>query len=106
MVGTRDVDESVRFYSEVFGATFDAGISSFRFGTWGTDSFFLLTVENWWEDARPSCFGIAVSDLDAVHHRALAAGAVEVQPPADYSWKPRCSTIDDPSGNRIQLSQA
>ena len=33
-------------------------------------------------------------------------GATEVSPPTDYEWKPRSSVIDDPSGNRIQLSQA
>ena len=32
--------------------------------------------------------------------------AREIGPPTDYSWKPRCSVIDDPSRNRIQISQA
>jgi PhnB protein len=63
-------------------------------------------VENWYEHATPSCFGMLVEDVDAVHQRALELGATEVASPADYDWKPRCSVIDDPSGNRIQLAQA
>lgn len=106
MVSTRDLQESVGFYSAVFGEEFNAEISSFQFGVWQTESFFLLTVENWREDALPSCFGMAVDDVDEVHRRAVSAGAVQVQPPMDFAWKPRSSVIDDPSGNRIQLSQA
>jgi uncharacterized glyoxalase superfamily protein PhnB len=50
--------------------------------------------------------GLSVAALrDAVHQRALKAGAHEVQPPEDFAWKPRSSIIDDPSGNRIQPSQ-
>lgn len=106
MVSTRNLDESVQFYAKTFGLSFNADISSFQFGAYGTDSFFLLTIENWFDGATPSCFGMLVDDLDAVHERALSAGADEVQPPADFAWKPRSSIIDDPSGNRIQLSQA
>ena len=105
-VCTHDHDESVRFYAETFGQSFLAEITSFQFGEYGTDSFFLLTIENWLEGATPSSFGMLVDDVDAVHERALTAGAREVQPPADFAWKPRSSIIDDPSGNRIQLSQA
>ena len=38
-------------------------------------SFFLLTIENWYDDATPSCFGLLVEDLDATHQRAIQAGA-------------------------------
>ncbi len=38
--------------------------------------------------------------------KAVSAGGSEVSPPADYAWKPRCSVVDDPSGNRIQLAQS
>ena len=99
-------DESVQFYTDVFGFSFDPNILSFTLGNYGDDSFFLLTVENWYDVAQPSCFGISVDDVGAIHQRALERGATEVSPPADFDWKPRCSVIDDPSGNRIQLSQA
>jgi DNA-binding transcriptional MerR regulator len=106
MVGTRDHDESVRFYREVFGLAFQADFSSFVLGAWNTDSFFLLTIENWLDGATPSSFGMLVDEVDARHRRALEQGATEVSRPTDYEWKPRSSVIDDPSGNRIQLSQA
>jgi DNA-binding transcriptional MerR regulator len=105
MVATRSHDESVRFYTEVFGLLFNPDISSFQLGAYDTDSFFLLTVENWYDDSTPSCFGLLVGDVDAVHRRALELGATEVSAPADHAWKPRSSVIDDPSGNRIQLAQ-
>jgi DNA-binding transcriptional MerR regulator len=106
VVATRDLDESVRFYTEAFGMQFDAEFSSFVLGAYHTDSFFLLTVENWLDDGTPSAFGLLVDDVDARHARAVELGGTEVDPPTDYGWKPRCSLVDDPSGNRIQLSQA
>jgi DNA-binding transcriptional MerR regulator len=105
MVATRDLDESVRFYTEAFGLEFSPDLSSFTLGAWDTDSFFLLTVENWLDEGTPSSFGLMVDDVDARHAKALEFGATEVSPPADYGWKPRSSVVDDPSGNRIQLSQ-
>jgi DNA-binding transcriptional MerR regulator len=106
VVSTRDHDQSVRFYADVFDLAFTADFSSFVLGAYDTDSFFLLTIENWLDDETPSSFGLLVDDVDARHRRALDHGATEVSPPTDYEWKPRCSVIDDPSGNRIQLSQA
>jgi DNA-binding transcriptional MerR regulator len=105
MVSTRDHAESVRFYTEAFGLEFTAGFSSFVLGAFDTDSFFLLTVENWLDAGTPSSFGLLVDDVDVRHARALGLGATEISPPTDYGWKPRCSVVDDPSGNRIQLSQ-
>jgi DNA-binding transcriptional MerR regulator len=106
MISTRDHDQSVRFYTDVFDLAFTPEISSFVLGAYATDSFFLLTVENWLDDATPSSFGMLVDDVDARHRRALEHGATEISPPTDYEWKPRSSVLDDPSGNRIQLSQA
>jgi DNA-binding transcriptional MerR regulator len=102
-----DVPKLVSFYSQVLDAEFNEAISSFQFGAWNTDTFFLLTIEQ----ATPehhggwSRFGLWVDDLDAVHERALEAGAAEVQPPMEFAWKPRSSVVDDPGGNRVQLSQ-
>jgi PhnB protein len=50
-------------------------------------------------------FGLLVRDVDAAHLRAIEAGDTEVNPPGDYAWKPRTSTVLDPSGNSIDLSQ-
>jgi DNA-binding transcriptional MerR regulator len=102
-----DVAKMVSFYSQMLDAEFNEAISSFQFGAWNTDTFFLLTIEQ----ATPehpgawSSFGLWVDDIDAVHQRALEIGATEIHPPMEFAWKPRSSVVDDPGGNRIQLSQ-
>jgi uncharacterized glyoxalase superfamily protein PhnB len=53
----------------------------------------------------PARFGLLVDDVDAAHTRALTAGAVEIEAPADKPWKPRSSTVKDPGGNHIDLYQ-
>lgn len=105
-----DVAKAVAFYSQVFGAEFIEAISSFQFGAWNTDSFYLLTIEPQTPDVpdypgRNACFGFYVDDLDSAHQRALDAGGTEVHPPKEFEWKPRTSLVDDPSGNRIALTQ-
>ena len=55
---------------------------------------------------KPASIYVYVDDVDASYQRALAAGAAQVHPPSDYAWKPRTSCVRDPSGNRIDLSQA
>lgn len=102
-----DVTKMVSFYSQVLDAEFNEAISSFQFGAWNTDTFFLLTIEQATPEQQGQwcCFGLWVDDVDAVHQRALEAGATEVQPPMEFAWKPRSSIVDDPTGNRVQLSQ-
>ena len=111
-IAVRDLDEAVSFYRDAFDAVFTEEISSFQFGTWPGDDFFLLTVAHEPNahgrhegPAGASRFGLLVADLDAAHRRALDAGAVEVVEPYDAPWKPRSSSVRDPSGNRIDLVQ-
>ncbi len=56
--------------------------------------------------ATPPAFGLSVPDVDAVHQRALAAGAKEHYPPVDGENQPRHSLFEDPVGNRCVLWQA
>jgi DNA-binding transcriptional MerR regulator len=102
-----NLPDSIRFYQTAFEATFNEEISSFQMGAWPSDEFFLLTVEQGEENSPTglSRFGLLVDDVDAVHRRALDAGATEVQPPMDAPWKPRSSFVADPSGNQIDLFQ-
>ena len=39
-------------------------------------------------------------DVDAVYHRALAAGAISILPPADQLYGDRLAILEDPAGNR------
>lgn len=107
-INVTDLAESIAFYQAAFEATFNEEISSFQFGAWPSDEFFLLTVNQHGEAYGPagtSRFGLLVGDIDAAHQRAIDAGAVEVEPPADKPWKPRSSCVADTSGNRIDLYQ-
>jgi DNA-binding transcriptional MerR regulator len=104
MLVAQDEAGLVGFYRSVFGWVFNEDISSFVVGAYHTPSFFLITIEGR-TGGGPSCFGLLVDDVDTVHRRAIEAGATEVSVPADYAWKPRSSVIDDPAGNRIQLTQ-
>lgn len=107
-VPARELEATVSFYTQAFGLEYDESISSFQFGAWETDSFFLLTL-----DAAagtdggfgPAMFGLYVDDLDAAHAAALAAGATLVQAPFETDFAPRRSVVADPSGNRISLTQ-
>ncbi|TMR98780.1 VOC family protein [Nonomuraea basaltis] len=112
-INVTDLAESISFYQAAFDAVFNEEISSFQFGTWPSEEFFLLTVAHEPNEhgkhegpAGVSRFGLLVDDVDAAHHRAVDAGAIEVFPPADKPWKPRSSCVTDPSGNRIDLYQA
>jgi DNA-binding transcriptional MerR regulator len=111
-INVTNLAESISFYQAAFGAAFHEEISSFQFGTWPSEEFFLLTVAHDTNEhgkhegpAGASRFGLLVADVDAAHGRALEAGAVEVYPPVDTPWKPRWSCVEDPSGNRIDLYQ-
>jgi predicted enzyme related to lactoylglutathione lyase len=105
---TDDLPTSIAFYRDAFDASYHEEISSFQFGGYPDDDFFLVTVANrerhpW--PGGPAKFGLLVDDVDAAHARALAAGAVEIESPADTPWKPRSSTVKDPGGNHIDLYQ-
>ena len=111
-ITVKDLGEAVPFYRDAFDAAFIKEISSFQFGTWPGDDFFLLTVAHEPNAhgrhegrAGASRFGLLVADVDAAHRRALEAGAAEVLGRYDAPWKPRSSSVTDPSGNRIDLVQ-
>ena len=104
-----DVHEAAAFYTAAFDVVFNEAISSLQFGTYRSDRFFLITLEERGGQASGydgTRFGLLVDDVDAAHERALHAGAVEVHPPTDFAWKPRTSCVHDLDGNAIDLSQA
>jgi DNA-binding transcriptional MerR regulator len=104
-----DVQEAATFYTTAFDVVFNDGISSLQFGTYRSDRFFLITLEECGrEPSGPgeAHFGLLVDDVDTAHRRALGAGAAEVQAPMDFAWKPRTSCVRDPSGNLIDLNQS
>ena len=52
------------------------------------------------EKLSPFGFYLHTDDVDAVYHRALAAGAISVLPPADQPFGDRLAIFHDPAGNR------
>jgi DNA-binding transcriptional MerR regulator len=114
-INVTDLSQAIAFYQAAFDAAWNEDISSFIFGTWPSDDFFLLQVAHG-PDAighgehhgptGPTRFGLLVADLDTAHRKALDAGATERFPPYDKPWKPRSSHVIDPSGNWIDLTQA
>lgn len=53
----------------------------------------------------PVALHLEVADVDAVHARAVAAGATSERPPADQPYGARQGSIVDPFGHRWLLSQ-
>jgi DNA-binding transcriptional MerR regulator len=113
VINVTDLPASIQFYETAFDASFNEDISSFVFGVWPSDEFFLLTLASaagpHGETHGPtgtSRFSLLVADVDEAHQRALDAGAGEISKPTDFAWKPRSSVVTDPSGNVIGLSQA
>jgi predicted enzyme related to lactoylglutathione lyase len=114
-VGVRNLDEAVKFYEALFAVPMETRESGgrpvharARFGD--GESFFLFNIRERGSDEphrdHASAFGFNVDDLEAVHRRAVAAGAREHVAPVDEPGLPRHSRIEDPSGNRIVLWQA
>ena len=114
-IAVDDLASSVAFYRDAFGLDYQAArrtqqyeSSAFVFGEYGRDDFFLLWLLD--DASRPdrpgtSNLSLLVDDVDAVHARALAAGATEVVPLHDAEGMPRSSGVRDPSGNWIGLAQ-
>jgi PhnB protein len=48
----------------------------------------------------PVTLSLYVEDVDAVHRRALEAGAIELRPPTDQFYGDRSAGFEDPFGHR------
>jgi len=54
--------------------------------------------------ALPTALHVYVQDVDAVHRRALEAGGITIQPPADQEYGERSGSLKDPAGNYWYLA--
>jgi DNA-binding transcriptional MerR regulator len=114
-IAVDDIDAAVAFYQKAFGFHYDvtrrtsnAEYSSFVFGEYGRNDFFLLHLLANPEQADrlgPSTFGLLVDSLEEAHQRALDAGATEFVAPHNADGMPRNSAVGDPSGNWVWLYQ-
>ena len=53
----------------------------------------------WRGDSHPGAFHVYVRDCDAIHNRALQAGAMSIHEPIDQPYGERSSTVKDDAGN-------
>ncbi|MEO6878703.1 MAG: VOC family protein [Gemmatimonadaceae bacterium] len=63
------------------------------------DSMIMVVQARAAHDARPASLYLYVPDVDAVHARAVAAGAVSLMEPADMFYGDRSAGVVDASGN-------
>jgi PhnB protein len=108
----RSAAEALEFYAKAFGAeevfrmpTPDGGIAhaEMRIG----DSMLMLSDEMLERGVRsaetlggtPAGQFLYVEDVDAVFHRAIQAGGIELMPPTNMFWGDRMSKLRDPFGH-------
>jgi PhnB protein len=77
----------------------EAGRVTHAFVRMGKD---IVEMGEWDEHGqpRPFAFYLHTDDVDAVYHRAVAAGAVSLSPPADQAYGDRMAVLLDPFGNQ------
>ena len=61
---------------------------------------------SWRGDAIPTALHVYVKDVDAVHRRAIEAGGIQIQPPADQEYGERSSSLKDAAGNHWYIATA
>jgi PhnB protein len=108
----QDAPALIRFVSDVFGAeeTLRAigsaggihaevhlGDSKLMIGGGAPDL-------SWRGKTWPTALHVYVEDTDDVYGRALKAGGVEIQPPADQPYGERSGSVRDPAGNHWYIA--
>jgi DNA-binding transcriptional MerR regulator len=108
-------EEALETARAFWGAVLGSNLENWNGSSWQIrlgpdDAFSFLNIRVRSTDEahhdHTAAFGLSVPDLDAVHQRALAAGAEEHYPPMDGENQPRHSLFEDPVGNRCVLWQA
>ena len=105
-LGTHEMPRAVRFYRklgfEVLHGGEGSSFTSFRAGT----SYLNLIVQpaerrwSWW--GRVIFY---VTDVDALHERALAAGYQPATVPRDAEWGERFFHLLDPDGHELSFAR-
>lgn len=117
-LAVHDGAAALAFYAEAFGAVEEARFTGDD-GRIGHAELVIGAVRLFLADEYPEVGAVSprtlggssvalhleVADIDAVHTRAMAAGAVEERAPADQPYGARQSSIRDPFGHRWLLSQ-
>jgi catechol 2,3-dioxygenase-like lactoylglutathione lyase family enzyme len=105
-LGTHEMPRAVRFYRalgfEVLHGGEETSFTSFRAGT----CYLNLIAQppqrhwSWWGRVI-----FHVTDVDAVHQRALAAGYQPTTSPRDAEWGERFFHLNDPDGHELSFAR-
>ena len=98
-----DPQPFVEFLRAVFGAdgkVHPGGPAEVRIG----DSLILVSDGGALRDAIPAFLYVYVPDTDAAYRRAITAGAVSLEPPADMRYGDRRAMVRDPWNNLWQIA--
>jgi uncharacterized glyoxalase superfamily protein PhnB len=105
-LGTHQMGQAVRFYRalgfEVLHGGEESSFTSFRAGA----SYLNLIAQP--ADRRWSWWGriiFYVADVDALYHRALAAGSQPATSPRDAGWGERFFHLTDPDGHELSFAR-
>ena len=110
VLAVHDLKQSAAWYRDVLGCDVrDADPGNWTFCRCGEIDFMLGRCP----DAMPASeLGdhsyvayLRVDDVEAFHHRAAAAGAEILKPPADEPWGMREFGLRSPDGHRFMLGQ-
>jgi uncharacterized glyoxalase superfamily protein PhnB len=97
-----DPAKLVDFLKKAFGASGDLTADSPSVIRIGDSMVMVSGVDP--RDPRPAFLYLYVDDVDATHQRALEAGAVCLEEPADMPYGDRRGMVRDPCGNEWQIA--
>ena len=100
---TPDVSGLVAFLQSAFDAEGEEAVgrpSELRIG----DSMLMVSDGGGIRAAMPAFLHLYVEDADQTYSKALGAGAVAVEAPADMPWGDRRATVTDAWGNVWQIA--
>ena len=97
-----DAARLVEFLKDAFGATGDCRTDSPSVISIGDSLVMISGVGP--RETMPAFLYLYVDDADATYQRALEAGAVSVEEPADMPYGDRRGMVKDPSGNLWQIA--
>jgi predicted enzyme related to lactoylglutathione lyase len=112
MIITRDLESLVSFYTEVFGAEeaerFPEEGPVFFLGLRIGDSHLGFVADEKVDTSAPArlLLSIDVENVDKLLERVEALGGKVLGPPNDMSWGQRVAHVQDPDGNRVNLTQS
>ena len=97
-----DVGGAARFLQAVFGASGD--VEPGRPAEMRIGDALVMVSEAGEREPFPAFLYVYVDDADSTYSRALGAGAVSVEEPADTPYGDRRAMVRDPWGNVFQIA--